>query len=335
MPRYITDEEFTHLRNTHILYEGYVIGVGYAYKSTIDPGRDGSHGLKCNLATINAQFVDVSHEAYNRSFLETETVARQSSTHFEPHWKEKLSDYPYHKVDGDNEEDPDEDKVVSSLIALLRVMCSIKLSGSGDHVGNGRTFSSGTFLTLTSKHGGFGPAIHSSGNINIIFVDIDTLPGLLGLAKGKGKPRYKSRSGHENSALAKAIKEVTVANEVVNGRNALIKVKTSVQQALMTEIRAGDRIFNNGTDSALVTGKSAWEMASVNQNNISSTYSHPDSAAWPVANFRGVIYEYRIGSFSEYKINKGIVISKEQKDSLNQRYPLPSNSSVNFWKNHK
>ncbi len=43
---------------------------------------------------------------------------------------------------------------------------------------------------------------------------------------------------------------------------ALINAKTSVQEALMTEIRAGDRFFNNSTDSALVTGKSAWEMAS-------------------------------------------------------------------------
>ena len=260
MSKYISDEEFTHLRNNHILYEGYVIGVGYAYKDTIDPGRSGSHGLKCNLATINAQFVDVSHAAYNKSFLETETAARQSSTQVEPHWKEKLSNYPYHKVEGDKE-DPDKDKVVNKLIAFLRGMCSINLSGSGDYVGNGGPFSSGTFLTLTSKNGGSGPAIHSSGNIKIIYVDVDTLPGLLGLARGRGAIRYKSRSGYESSCLAKALAAMSVPKDILNGKDALIKVKTSVQEALMTEIRAGDQFFNNNTDSALVKEKGAMEMA--------------------------------------------------------------------------
>ena len=179
-----------------------------------------------------------------------------------------MSDYPYHKVEGDKE-DPDEDKVVNKLIAFLKGMCSIKLSGSGDHVGkNGGPFSSGTFLTLTSKNGGSGPAIHSSGNIKIIYVDIDTLPGLLGLARGRGAIRYKSRSGYKSSCLAKALAAVSAPNDILKGKNALIKVKTSVQEALMTEIRAGDQFFNNDTDSALVREKGAMEMAGEVDNGM-------------------------------------------------------------------
>ena len=89
----------------------------------------------------------------------------------------------------------------------------------------------------------------------------DTLPGLLGLARGRGATRYKSRSGYESSCLAKALAAMSVPKDILNGKDALIKVKTSVQEALMTEIRAGDQFFNNNTDSALVKGKSAWEMA--------------------------------------------------------------------------
>ena len=55
----------------------------------------------------------------------------------------------------------------------------------------------------------------------------------------------------------------TVAEQMENLIDiaALINAKTSVQEALMTEIRAGDQFFNNNTDSALVKEKSAWEMA--------------------------------------------------------------------------
>lgn len=319
MPTYISDEKFTHLRNNQILYEGYVIGVGYAYKNTIDPGRSGSHGLKCNLATIKAQYIDVSHEAYNKSFLEMETAARQSSTHVEPHWKEKLSDYPYHKVDGDKE-DPEEDKVVNSLIAFLRVMCSIKLSGSGDYVGNGGPFSTGTFLTLTSENGGSGPAIHSSGNIKIIYVDVDTLPGLLGLARGKGKLRYKSRNGHESSRLAKALEAVPVPNEIFKGKDALIKVKTSVQEALMTELRASDQFFNTDTDSALVKGKSAWEMAG--EHRI-------DTVAVPKLNEKGEIVGYV--KWPTNQQSNIIVISKDEYNRKPSLSPNGKYKNVKGW----
>ncbi len=52
-----------------------------------------------------------------------------------------------------------------------------------------------------------------------------------------------------------------VPNEIFEGKDALIKVKTSVQEALITELRAIDQFFNDDTDSALVKEKSAWEMA--------------------------------------------------------------------------
>jgi hypothetical protein len=278
MPRYISEEDFTHLRNHKILYEGYVIGVGYAYKNTIDPGKFSNHGIKCNLASLDAQFVDVSQEAYNRSFLQTETSARKSSTHVEPHWKEKLSDYPHYSVSGDKEAS-DEDREVSLLLAFLKAVSRIKLSGSGDHVGDGRVFSQGTFLTLTSKNGGFGPPIHSGGNIKIIFVDADRLPGLLGLARGRGATRYKSRNGHESSRLAKALEAVSASQEIFEGRDALIKVMTSLKQALMTEIKAGDRFFNNDTDSALVKEKDAWEMAE-NPNFCEIEYGEAKYRNW-------------------------------------------------------
>ncbi|GAO31686.1 hypothetical protein [Geofilum rubicundum] len=260
MPRYISEEDFTHLRNHKILYEGYVIGVGYAYKNTIDPGKFSNHGIKCNLASLEAQFVDVSQEAYNRSFLQTETETRQSSTHVEPHWKEKLSNYPHYSVSGDKEAS-DEDREVSLLIAFLKAVSRIKLSGSGDHVGDGRLFSQGTFLTLTSKNGGFGPPIHSGGNIKIIYVDADRLPGLLGLARGRGATRYKSRNVPKTSRLAKAVEAIGEQMENLIDTGTLLNAQTSVQQALMTEIKAGDRFFNNDTDSALIREKDAWEMA--------------------------------------------------------------------------
>ena len=43
---------------------------------------------------------------------------------------------------------------------------------------------------------------------------------------------------------------------------ATAKTIHPIQKPLMTELRAGDRFFNNDTDSALVREKGAMEMAS-------------------------------------------------------------------------
>ena len=127
--------------------------------------------------------------------------------------------------------------------------------------------------------------------------------------------------------MAKALEAVPAPYETLKGKNALIKVKTSVQEALMTELRVGDRFFNNDTDSALVKGKSATEMA-----GGVATY---DSAAWSIENFKGIPLDFRMGTVEEYRRNAGLKISKEQKDSLNSVHPSRPNSNVNFWKKNR
>ncbi|WP_148660945.1 hypothetical protein [Marinilabilia salmonicolor] len=93
-----------------------------------------------------------------------------------------------------------------------------------------------------------------------------------------------------------------------------------------------DSIYNDNLDSAQVRGKSAMEMAGMRMDVTKINSYLPDSAAWPVTNFRRLIEEYRMGSHLDYKKNKGQIITKEQKDSLDRLYPPARNSSVNFWK---
>jgi hypothetical protein len=194
-----------------------------------------------------------------------------------------------------------------------------------------RMFNKGIFLTLTSSRGGFGPAIQASGNVKIRFVDVDTLPGLLGVGSAGLVPaKYAQR---DFNVLINVVKEST---QYLNSLNKLAMHTSNMSNALLTNKSAKEMAgWPDDSESTLVRGKSAMEMAGLGKDGSTNTFTLPDSAAWPVANFRGLIEEYRMGSHSDFKMNKGKIISKKQKDSLNQLYPLPPSSNVNFWRNKK
>src|SRR5690554_4205220 len=92
MARYISEGEFAEMRQRGAFYEGYVVAVGYAYYSYVDPEGSFDHHTRCNGGSLLVQFLDVSQQAYTASLLGGEGDARRSSTHIAPHWKEEVAD---------------------------------------------------------------------------------------------------------------------------------------------------------------------------------------------------------------------------------------------------
>ena len=276
MARYISEGEFAEMRQRGAFYEGYVVAVGYAYYSYVDPEGSFDHHTRCNGGSLLVQFLDVSQQAYTASLLGGEGDARRSSTHVAPHWKEEVADWPKSAKQDKNDIDKAENDL-HPVVAFLNFLDKIR--GNGDYLEDSRRFSSGTFLTLTSKNGGAGPAIHTQGAIKVKFVDADTLPGLMGLASGRGHfasrnlkyhhSQFLHRSNPAQSRLAELIEIVADVNELTKLIQHGKEIYSAADESRRNILRAGDEIFKINTDSALIRARSAQEMA-VTGNGLES-----------------------------------------------------------------
>lgn len=274
MARYISEGEFAEMRQRGAFYEGHVVAVGYAYYGYINSEGNFDHQTRCNGCSLLVQFLDVSQQAYTASLLGGEGDARRSSTYVAPHWKKEIADWPKSAKPDKNDIDKAENDL-HPVVAFLNFLDKVR--GNGDYLEDSRRFSSGTFLTLTSKNGGAGPAIHTQGAIKVKFVDADTLPGLMGLASGRGhfasrnlkyhQSQFLHRSNPAQSRLAELIETVADVNELAKLIQQGMKISAAVDENRRNNLRAGDELFRFNTDSALIRERSAQEMAG-NTNNM-------------------------------------------------------------------
>lgn len=327
MARYISEGEFAEMRQRGAFYEGYVVAVGYAYYSYVDPEGSFDHHTRCNGGSLLVQFLDVSQQAYTASLLGGEGDARRSSTHIAPHWKEEVADWPKSAKQDKNDIDKAENDL-HPVVAFLNFLDKIR--GNGDYLEDSRRFSSGTFLTLTSKNGGAGPAIHTQGAIKVKFVDADTLPGLMGLASGRGHfasrnlkyhhSQFLHRSNPAQSRLAELIEIVADVNELAKLVQHGKKIYSAADESRRNNLRAGDELFKNNTDSALIRARSAQEMAEGHRI---------DTLAVPVFNNQGQIVKYQ--KRAQNNPTEFIEISKEEFFSKPRISPYHKHRHLRGW----
>ena len=263
----MTPGEFNRYVNAGILCEGYVEGKGYAYIHRITPSVGSDYGAMCNAAPVCIQCLDVSDEAFQKSILLADAAANSKS---------RNSSIPSSFIDADlkyemalynrnhpptgskiNETDENEESLglANEIWSLLRKM-DAAIQGSGDKAPSWM-FNKGVFLTLTSSGGGSGPGIRASGPVKIIFVDVDTLPGLLGLSSARfGSAKYIRRNVN---VLINVVKEST---EFLHSLNKLAVHTSNKSKAWQSNKSAKEMAgWPNDLDSAQVRGKSAMEMA--------------------------------------------------------------------------
>lgn len=327
MARYISEGEFAEMRQRGAFYEGYVVAVGYAYYSYVDPEGSFDHHTRCNGGSLLVQFLDVSQQAYTASLLGGEGDARRSSTHIAPHWKEEVADWPKSGKSFDNKQNEAADDI-HPAVAFLYFLDRIR--GNGDYLEDSRLFSSGTFLTLTSKNAGAGPAIHTQGAIKVKFVDADTLPGLMGLASGRGHfasrnlkyhhSQFLHRSNPAQSRLAELIEIVADVNELTKLIQHGKKIFSAADESRRNNLRAGDELFKNNTDSALIRARSAQEMAEGHRI---------DTLAVPVFNNQGQIVKYQ--KRAQNNPTEFIEISKEEFFSKPRISPYHKHRHLRGW----
>ncbi|HHU59240.1 MAG TPA: hypothetical protein GXZ39_13215, partial [Bacteroidales bacterium] len=188
----------------------------------------------------------------------------------------------------------------------------------------------GTFLTLTSKNGGAGPAIHTQGAIKVKFVDADTLPGLMGLASGRGHfasrnlkyhhSQFLHRSNLAQSRLAELIEIVADVNELTKLIQHGKKIYSAADESRRNNLRAGDELFQNNTDSALIRARSAQEMAEGHRI---------DTLAVPVFNNQGQIVKYQ--KRAQNNPTEFIEISKEEFFSKPRISPYHKHRHLRGW----
>ncbi|WP_010665421.1 hypothetical protein [Marinilabilia salmonicolor] len=144
------------------------------------------------------------------------------------------------------------------------------MRGAGDQAPSWM-FNKGVFLPLTLSRGGSGPAIRASGAVKIRFVDVDTLPGLLGLSS-KRFPAGKYTKRNVN-VLINMVKEST---RFLHSLNKLAVFSTNVSEAWQSNKSAKELAgWPNDLESAQVRGKSTMEKAGgvkIHQDSIDIWY---------------------------------------------------------------
>ncbi len=233
----------------------------------ITPSMGSDSIVMCNAASVRVQCLDVSEEAFCKSLLFPETSANSKSRNssipsnfIEADLKHQMDEYNRnHQCAGGTtkeKEEIDDDSWLSKelLSKLKRINLALKVSR--DEAPSGM-FNKGIFLTLTSSRGGFGPAIQASGNVKIRFVDVDTLPGLLGVGSAGLVPaKYAQR---DFNVLINVVKEST---QYLNSLNKLAVHASNMSKALLTNKSAKEMAgWPDDSESTLVRGKSAIEMA--------------------------------------------------------------------------
>ncbi|RCW36616.1 hypothetical protein DFO77_10858 [Marinilabilia salmonicolor] len=263
----MTPGEFNRNVNAGILCEGYVEGKGYAYIHYITPPLGSDYIVMCNAAPVQLQCLDVSDEAFQKSLLFADAAANSKSRNssipssfIDADLKYEMDRYnrnhpPAGSTINENNEKEESLGLAKEILSLLRKI-DAATQGSGDQAPSWM-FNKGVFLTLTSSRGGSGPAIRASGPVKIRFVDVDTLPGLLGLSSARfGRSKYLKRNVN---VLINVVKEST---QFLHSLSKLAVFRTNLSKAWLSNKSAKEIAgWPDDIESAQVRGKSAMEMA--------------------------------------------------------------------------
>jgi hypothetical protein len=231
----------------------------------------------------------VSDEAFQKSLLFADAAANSKSRNssipssfIDADLKYEMDQYnrnhpPAGSTINENDEKEESLGLAKEILSLLRKI-DAATQGSGDQAPSWM-FNKGVFLTLTSSRGGSGPATRASGPVKIRFVDVDTLPGLLGLSSARfGRSKYLKRNVN---VLRNVVKEST---QFLHSLSKLAVFSTNVSKAWLSNKSAKEMAgWPDDLESAQVRGKSAMEMAG---------YEKIDTIAVPIKNEAGQIVGY-------------------------------------------